>query len=308
MYNALLLAQRNLRIYLRDRTAVFLSFLGAIILVLLYILFIFKLNMNGITDEMDKQGIPYTEKDISYFINTWVVAGIVFVTTVTTGLGALAGYVDDRVTNRFTEFVVMPIQRWQIVLGYYLSGLTASFGMATFVLLGGWGAIFAMEGHAPSPLNILYAWGLTFVCSAAFTALNIFLVTLTASLGAFVSLSTITGTMIGFLAAAYIPEHMMPNAVSKAINVLPWAHGASLIRQALAVGPLETVCAGDNTGLFIKQMRLSYTMDLYTSGSIGTMDAESFNLPHWVSPVYLVALTVVCGTLAVIRLNRRIGR
>jgi multidrug/hemolysin transport system permease protein len=297
MTNALLLARRNIQLYLRDKTGVFLSFLSVIILVVLYALFIFQLNLNGITDALTQQGITPVEHDVSYFINVWVFAGIVMVATVTTGLGGLVSYVDDRVSGRFTEFIVMPVQRWQIVAGYYLSSLAVAFAMGSFALWGGWGVIRIMEGQAPSLIQILQAWGWAFVCAAGFAAFNAMMVTFCSTVGSFVTLSTIMGGMIGFLAAAYIPEHMMPKDVVSFINSLPFAQAAALPRRALATDAMEQ--AAQHSDVFIKGLRESYGFDLLVG---------STQLPGWLSWVTLLALIAICGTIATIQLHRRIGR
>jgi len=299
MYNALLLAQRNLRIYLRDRTAVFLSFLGAIILVLLYILFIFKLNLNGITDEMDKrgleEGVNYQEDAIGYFINTWVFAGVILVTVATTSLGGLVGYVDDRVTGRFTEFVVMPIKRWQIVAGYYLSSLAAAFGTSSAILWGGWGVIRLLAGQAPSFLRVLEAWGAVFLVAASFAAFNVMIVSFVSTLNAYTAESTIMGGMIGFVTAAYLPEHMIPLHVRNVINCLPFTHAALLVREPLVSDAIDTVANGSAS--FRTALRWEYGLDLPVGRVL---------VPAWIPPVYLVVLVVVCGVVAVWSLRRQI--
>ncbi|MDR1807396.1 MAG: ABC transporter permease [Propionibacteriaceae bacterium] len=295
MTNTLLLARRNLTIYLRDKTGVFLSFLAALILLALYILFLQKMNIDGIQEALEKRELPYVQADVAYYVNVWVFAGIVMVTTVTTGLGALVGYVDDRMTGRFTEFIVMPIRRWQIIGGYYLSCFVASFAMSSIVLFVGWGVVRVFEGRAPGIAAVGEAWGWVFLCAAGFSALNCFLITLTASTGSFVTLSTITGTMIGFLAAAYIPELMIPTGVRNVINVLPFAQAAGLLRRALASDALVIVTGGDSG--YTKTLRQSYGFDLYVG---------SHHIPDWLPPVVLVALIAVFGALAVAQLRRRI--
>jgi len=297
MLNALLLARRNILLYLRDKTGVFLSFLSVIILVVLYALFIFQLNLNGITDALVKEGIDPVEHDVSYFINVWVFAGIVMVATVTTGLGGLVSYVDDRVSGRFMEFIVMPVQRWQIVAGYYLSSLTVAFSMGSFALWGGWGVIWLMEGDAPHLGQILQAWGWAFVCAAGFAAFNAMMVTFCSTIGSFVTLSTIMGGMIGFLAAAYIPENMMPKGVVTFINCLPFAQAAALPRRALATQALDQ--AAQQSDVFIRGLRKAYGFDLEVGSAV---------TPAWLSWGMLVALIVICGTIATVQLHRRIGR
>ncbi|MDR1265641.1 MAG: ABC transporter permease [Propionibacteriaceae bacterium] len=291
----LLLARRNLTIYLRDKTGDFLSVLAALILLARYVLFLHQLNAEGIARTLDEQGLPYVTQDVDYFINCWVFAGIVMVTTVTTSLGALVGYVDDRSTGRFTEFVVMPVKRWQIVGGYYLSCLCSAFCMSSVVLAVGWGLIRVLHGQAPSPMAVLASWGWTLLCAAGFSALNCLLITFISTTGAFVALSTITGTMVGFLAAAYIPATMIPVDVRNVINVLPFAQAAALLRRSLAGDALLDVSQGSHA--YAVKLRESYGFDLQVG---------SATLPDWLPMLVLAAMILVCGALATWQLRRRI--
>ncbi|MDR1513444.1 MAG: ABC transporter permease [Propionibacteriaceae bacterium] len=301
MTNSLLLARRNLMLYYRDKTNVFLSFLGAIILFALYVLFLHALNFDGIVDKLDDRGIEYDAEDVSYFVSVWVYAGIVMVTSVTTGLGALVGYVDDRTSQRFSEFVVMPIKRWQIVAGYYISSFTAAATMSTAILGLGWGVIWLLHQQAPGPLRILQAWGFVLFGAAAFSAFNIFLISLVNTVSAFVTESTIMGGMIGFAAAAYIPENMMPDRVRDIVNLLPFAQAAALIRRPMSGDAADVVARGSPT--FRATLRQNYGLDL----PLGPVfDLDPILLPWWLPIVELTAMTVICGAIAIWKLNRRI--
>jgi multidrug/hemolysin transport system permease protein len=295
MTNAVLLAQRNLKIYLRVKTAVFLSFLGAIILFALYLLFLHTLNNDGIQDSLDNNEIAYNPDDVSYLVWAWVFAGIVVITAITTGLGALIGYVDDRDTGRFVEFAVMPIKRWQIVAGYYLSSLAAAFGTSSAILWGGWGIIRLLAGQAPSFLRILEAWGAVFLVAAAFSAFNVMIVSFVSTLNAYTAESTIMGGMIGFVTAAYLPEHMIPLHVRDVINCLPFTHAALLVREPLVSDAIDQVAG--NSVAFSSALHWEYGLDLPVGG---------IRFPHWVSPVYMAVLIVVCGAVAIWSLRRKV--
>lgn len=62
--------------------------------------------------------------------------------------------------------------------------------------------------------------------SLAFAAMASFIVTFLRSTGAFAALSTVVGSVIGFLAGAYIPVGTLPDDIVNVINALPFAHSA----------------------------------------------------------------------------------
>ena len=113
------LIRRNLRIYVRDRAGVLLSLLSAFILLLLYLLFLGKIQV----DNLEESVAGASSDDVGRYIGSWVYAGIIMITPITTGLAALQTYVDDKVSGRFKEFRVSPIRRTQLILGYQLSAV-----------------------------------------------------------------------------------------------------------------------------------------------------------------------------------------
>ncbi|MDR0417490.1 MAG: ABC transporter permease [Propionibacteriaceae bacterium] len=295
MRNALLLARRNVLVYWRDRTGVFLSFVAALILLVLYAFFLHKLNADGIVEALIPLGA--TIEDADYFVNAWVYSGIVTVTTVTTGLAALVGFVDDRATSRFTEFAVMPIRRWEIIAGYFLASVTVALAMTTIVMLVGWGILAGVSGQAPGLLNILAAWGWTLLNAAAFSAFSSFLITFIRSTGAFTTLSTIIGTLVGFLTGSYIPTSMLPARVAEVLNVLPFTHAASLIRGQLAEPAMAQLTRGDAIQYAV--VANNYGLTLQVGGRL---------LPAWTPPAGLAAMIVVFGAAATWLLQQRIKR
>ena len=121
---------RNLRLYFRDRLGVFFSLLAAIILFLLYTLFLGNLQTQG----LERSFPDAPEGAVKTFVDSWMFAGIVGITAVTTGLGAFSAFVDDGATGRFRDFLVSPIKRSQLVLGYLMSSFVIALTLTLFVL------------------------------------------------------------------------------------------------------------------------------------------------------------------------------
>src|SRR3546814_19900128 len=76
---------RNLRLFFRDRLNVFFSLLGAIILFILYTLFLGNLQ----TLDLARPLPGSSEADVQAFVACWMSAGIVLITPVTTALCGL---------------------------------------------------------------------------------------------------------------------------------------------------------------------------------------------------------------------------
>lgn len=289
MTTVMTLIGRNLRIYFRDRAAVFLSLLSAVILLLLYLLFLGSLQVDNL-----KAQLPNSDTgDIGWFVGSWVFAGIITISTFTTGLAALGSYVDDRSSGRFKEFRVSPIRRWQLILGYLLSAVVVATLMSTVLLLGGALLMQVLYGHFPSPLGLLQAFGLIVLLSTAFAAFSSFLLTFIGTASAYTAMSTIVGTLLGFLAGAYLPLGLLSTEIGNVINALPFSPAAMLLREPLAGPALDQLAGG------VAQAHTEIGNYYGFTLSIGDLVIE----PIW-AIVGLVVMAVVFTTLGAWRIGR----
>lgn len=235
-----LLTSRNLRLFFRDRAGVFFSLLSPLILLGIYTLFLGNLQVESLKD-----GFPNaSDKDINYFVTTWVFAGITMITTLTTALAAMNVYVEDVASGRFKDFIVSPLKRHQVVSGYIFASFVVSIVMTALVVVVGQ-LYMLTQGYPLFGLEqILQLLGYVALSSAAFAAIAGFITSFVSSTGAFSAVSTIVGTIIGFLAGAYIPVGSFPDVAANTVNSLPFAHSALLIREPYVSDSLEKLSGG----------------------------------------------------------------
>ncbi|MCL2783034.1 MAG: ABC transporter permease [Propionibacteriaceae bacterium] len=283
--------KRNLIIYFRDPVGVFLSLLSAIVLLLLYLLFLGGLQVNHISDQMPNA----SSSDIQAFVYSWVFAGIVMITATTTGLGAMGGYVDDRATGRFKEFRVCPLRSSQLVLGYQLAAFLISVFMSTLILLLGYVIVGLTKSCWIAPLDLLRGFGLALFEALALSSLLSFLATFTATRSAFTALSTIVGTTLGFFAGAYLPVGLVSSHVASFINVLPFSPAAMLLRDPLAGHALSQLANGSSDADTALREYYGYTLSV--GGTV---------LQTWWIIVGLAVMAVLFTTLTSIRMGKTI--
>lgn len=287
----LVIVGRNLRIYFRDRLNVFFSLLGALVLFLLYMLFLRQLQVDSLTSQFP--GSP--RADIAAFVDCWMFAGVVGVTTVTTGLGAFSTFVDDASTSRFRDFMVSPVRRGQLVLAHLSSSATVAIAMSSISLLLSFGYLLIVD-HLLLPLADLGAVvGETALSCLGFAALSALAVSFVHTPGAFAALSTIIGTTLGFLAGSYVPIGLFPSGVQSVINALPFGQAASLLRRAFAQGALDHLTGG------------SAEAEAHLSSVFGLSSVVG----DWQVPVayvvgILVAMAVGLTALAGLRMRRQV--
>jgi len=287
------LVQRNLRVFGRDRAQVFFSLFAPMILLMLYVFFLGRLQVETMTEGM--QGSDSSK--IEAFIYAWVLVGMVAITTLTTSLSALASFVDDRVTGRFKEFRVSPVRNTELVVGYMVSAVLISTMISLSVLLVG-SVVFGLLYDAWStPTGYAQAAGYTVLLCFVFSSLAALVVTLVHSEGAFAGLATMVGTLAGFLAFAYIPIGVVSSTVASVLNTLPFAQGSMLLRDPIS-GPLleQMIAPIPDTGRAQAwtELRNFFGFDSY----IG-----DFQLQPWLVVAILVVLTVAFTALAAWRIR-----
>lgn len=287
------LTVRNLRLFFRDRAAVFFSLLSSLILIALYALFLGRLQVDNLTEALPNASAD----DIQWFVNAWVFAGITMITTLTTALAALSIFVEDRASGRFRDFLASPIRRWQLILGYFLSSFIISGLMTVLVAVIGQTYMLIRGEEIMSVGQMAEAAGWVVLSSAAFAALSSFIVTFLTSSGAFAALSTVVGTLIGFLAGAYIPAGTLPSNVVSIMNALPFAQSAMLIRGPFTQKALDAVTAGPGHAEVLKTVESFYGI---------TTSVGDWKITATVAALMLAGVLVAFTALGAWRLSRKI--
>ena len=283
---------RNLRLFFRDRLNVFFSLLAAMIVFLLYTLFLGNLQTTSISATLPQA----SEGDVRAFVDSWMFAGIVALTAMTTSLGALAVFVEDAASGRFRDFLVSPLRRGQLVLGYLLSTVVIALIMTTLVLVVSLGYLFFVDGVVIGILELGRTLGWITLACVAFAALWALIASFIRTTGAFAALSTIVGTVIGFLAGAFIAVGLFPEAVRNVVNALPFAQSAMLLRREFTAETLSTLVGGRQEA--IDALRTYYGVTAF----IGDWEV---NVPFVLAA--LVVLAIAFTTLAAWRIRARIA-
>lgn len=223
------LVKRNLKIYFRDITTVFFSMLGVIIIIALYALFLGDM-MVSYAEEVF-QGT--SSINIRFLMDSWIMAGVVIVATVTSTLGAYGIMVNDNAGNATNDFRVSPMKRSTIVLSYILSAFIIGVIMSILSLVLSELYIVLVGGELMKFVTLLKALGIIIFSVLMNSSIIFFIVTFIRSNNAFGAVSTVFGSMIGFLMGVYIPIGNLPNGLQSFIKLFPLSHPAVLLRNAL---------------------------------------------------------------------------
>lgn len=228
------LMRRNWKLYIRDRAAVLYSMLGVFIMIGLYVLFLGDNMVSFIGDMPDGR----------FLVDSWIMAGLVGVTTITTTLGALGTIVEDRDRKIDKDFRASPLKRWQISGGYMASAVLVGFFMScvTLVLAE---VYIVVKGGSLLPLgDLLKVLALILLSTITAVSLLFPLITSVKSTGSFGGISTVVGTLSGFITGMYIPIGEVGVAIQWVMKCFPMTHAVVLLRQVMTAVPRSTIFAG----------------------------------------------------------------
>ena len=224
------LLKRNLRMFFRDKTSVFFSLLSVFIIIGLYILFLGNL-VSGNLKELLGESARFTT-------DSWIMAGLLSVTSITTTMGAFGTMVEDNSKKIIKDFSSAPLSRSQLVGGYIASSIVIGMIMTIAAFIVAEIYIFSGGGKFLDLLSILKLFGLMTLSVFTSSAMVFFIVLFFKSTTAFATASTIVGTLIGFLTGIYIPIGNLPATMQTIIKIFPISYSGSLFRQIMMEAPM----------------------------------------------------------------------
>lgn len=293
------LVRRNLRVYYRNRGNVFFSLLTCIIVIVLMVVFLGDMNIRSITNLLNEYGgvrnTAEDDKNALALILNWITAGIVIVNSVTVTLTVIGNMIEDEENHRLISFYVSPMKRSVFVFSYVISGYIMGAIMCILTVFISEAYIFMSGSIAISFGDIMTAIGYALTVEFFASGVTFFLVSLVHSKSAFSGLSTVVGTLIGFLGAIYVPIGALPEGVAKVCKYIPFMPASALVRNAFTNNLVDKTFTNVPPEL-ISQYRLEMGIDL-EYGS------------HLLTTTEMMLLLVVCGiiftVLSVLIQNKR---
>ena len=282
-----ILIKRNLKIFFRDRSAVLFSLLAIFIIIALYAVFLGDVWLD---DSM--QNI----KGTNYLMNTWLLAGLLAVASITTTMGAFGVMIDDKVRKINKDFYSSPIKSSQITIGYIGSAFLIGVIISIITVFVSDIYIVLCGGMWMTLIELLKVILLVIFTTATNTSIVCFIVSFFKSHSAFSTASTILGTSIGFLTGIYLPIGALPKSVQFVIKLFPVSHAASLLRQVLMEDAMKASFSeipANHLNEFKEYMGVTFRF------------GDSV-VPWWLSVLILVFTATLFYGLSIINLSKRI--
>lgn len=276
---------RNLKVFFRDKTAVFFSLLAVLIVLGLYIFFLGDVWVDSFPNI----------KGVKNLMNCWIMAGLIGVTSVTANMGAFGTMIEDKSKNKIKDFYVSPIKKSKIVGGYIISSFIVGSMMSVVTL------IISQIYLVYSGVDVLNFKELTevfliiLITSLSNSAMILFIVSLFSSEKAFSTASTIVGTLIGFITGIYLPISMLPDSVQIIVKLFPTSYGISILRQIFMKKQMDISFADVPTN-YINEFKESMGVIYYINDKLVSNTTSIF---------ILIASTIIFFFLAVLILYKK---
>ncbi|MDD4002614.1 MAG: ABC transporter permease [Clostridia bacterium] len=279
--NSLLFAKRNIKNFFKDKMSVFFSLLSAIIIIGLYVLFLGDMIVGNLQVE-----------NARFIVDSWIMAGVISVTSITTAMGAYEAMVKDKESNAIKDYYAAPVKRNDIIIGYVLSAFVIGIAMTFVSLLFAQVYILIYGGYFLPFFDYIKIFAIIVLSVISNCFFVFFLVSFIKTNAAFATASTILGTLIGFVAGVYLPIGQLPSSVQFFVKIFPVSHSALLLRQVMMGDALVKSFPAE----MLKEFRLDMGVDFSIGGTV---------ISPWLSVIYLILVAALFFVLIYIKVSRK---
>lgn len=276
------LVLRNNKLFLRNKTQVFLSLLTVIIVIGLYVIFLQKTQLDAI-----ESVVPLTS-EIKVMVNEWMISGLISIIPVTTTLGVFSLYVRDLETKVNADFLTTTLSRPSIQFSYCISSFFIGFILTIVAFICCQIFLVATGGTWLSWLETIRVIGIILISVLLSSVLNLFIILFISTQAAFATVNTIIGTVIGFLCGIYVPMGLLPSSVQTIIHYFPISHTTLLLRQILMNDSIEQVFPTKEAAT---DYMLYYGVQYEMGGTI---------IAPWMSLLFIIGTIVIIGIVAAV--------
>lgn len=274
---------RNLKIFLKDKANIFFALLAPLIVLGLYILFLSRIQTDGLLSALQEMGVSGGEKEIRSFADCWMLSGVMASACITVPLCACGVMVQDRNRGIRADLAASPVPGWMPPAAYFFSVVAAGLiiGFAVLVICLVW--LAATGSWFLSVTDVLVLLGTLVLSVLSSSTLLVFVVGFLRTEGAFTGLNVILGTVIGFLIGAYMPLSVLPTGVQYVTLFVPGSYSAGIFRNCFMNGALDNI-AQNISPAFADALASQYALKLNFFGT---------DMPAWVMAIVLGATVLL---------------
>lgn len=297
------ITSRNLRQYLRDKSAIFFSLLSMFIIIVLMFFFLGDANVDGITSLLAQFPGRDPEKDkenAGLLVLAWTCAGMVSINAVTVTQASLSYMIKDRESGKLSSIYTAPVSRLVIAAGYVLAAWISSVIVCTLTLIITEIYCVAQGMAAFSFVSHLKLLGFIAANSFTYATLMYLVAAIVKSGGAWGGLGTIIGTLVGFLGGIYFPIGQLSEGIAAMMKCTPVIYGAALFRHEMTAAVLEQTFEGIPAEVVTEFNRVM--------GSELTIGDHVLGVPEELAVLLISGAVFLIAGAAVVRFGKKTDR
>ena len=256
------LIKRNMLLFFKDKTSVFFSFMAVFVVLGLYVCFLGDMMIQPL-----KQDFPDTARELS---DTWIMAGTLGIVSLTTSLSVLGIIIEDKSRSILNDFYIAPISQRKVTGAYLLSTICITFLVSVVTLIIGELYIVAYGGSLLTLSALLKVLACMMLSILSCTSMLFFFMSFFKSATSFSNVTTIIGTLSGFLMGIYVPV-ALPKLLQTVISLFPPSHCAALFRNIMMDDVLTRTfqsIPAEHLTAFKKQFGLVYSYGGHTTNTL----------------------------------------
>ena len=233
------MADRNRKLFFRDRGMLLSSLITPIILIALYVTFLAKIYKDSFAANIPEV-LNVAEKLINGTVAAQLTAALLAVSCVTVTFCVNLTMVQDRANGSRKDFDVSPVRKPAIYLGYFVSTVLNSL-MVNLLAFALCLCYVAMMGWYLTITDVLMLI-LDIVILVLFgTVLSSIVCYPLKTQGQMSAVGTIVSAGYGFICGAYMPISNFGEGLQKVLSYLPGTYGTSLIKNHMLQGVFEAM-------------------------------------------------------------------
>lgn len=265
MKTFLALAQRNIKLFFKDKGLFLTSLITPIILLVLYAAFLANVYKDVMTSAIPKD-FDVPSKIINGVVGGQLLSSLLAVITVTVSFCANMIMVQDKLTGAANDFSVTPLKKPVQSMAYFLSTMAVSLVICLFATAVSM-VYLGIVGWYLSAGDVFLLLFDTVILTLFGTALSSLINCFCYTQGQMQAVGTIVSAGYGFICGAYMPMSNLGDGLQKAASLLPGTYGTSLCRNHAMRGAFEALGRQGVPNEVIRGIKDSVDCNLYFFGS-----------------------------------------
>ena len=254
------MTKRNIKVYLKDKTAIIFSMMTQIIILGLYLLFLKQNYVDSMTSMLDGFNIKTEDNLINALVNSWLVSGVIGTSVVTVAMNSLSVMISDKQNKIDYDYNASSVKGSTVVLSYF-SGAVVNTIVISAILLTAGIAFSCISGSSfPEFTELLKLYGLVILGSVSAVLILMFVASFFKKNSTYAAFNTLISVAIGFVIGAYIPVSQFSDG----------SHIAAMIRNVLVspcINDISTSLAGADHGMFAAEAEKAFATNLNLFGN-----------------------------------------